>query len=80
MIRTLISLEDEEKRWLDRRAREEGVTMTEIVRKAVKRYRQEHEAKEPSYLQALAETAGLSATGEDGLVAQERLRSEWEES
>lgn len=80
MIRTLISLEDEEKQWLDRRAKEEGVTMTEIVRQAVKRYRQEHEAKEPSFQQVLAQTAGLSATAGDGLAAQERLRSEWEES
>lgn len=78
MIRTLISLENEEKQWLDRRAKEEGVTMTEIVRKAVKRYRQELEAKEPSYRQALAQTAGLSATRDDGLAVQERLRSEWE--
>lgn len=79
MIRTLISLEDEEKRWLDRRAKEEGVTMTEIVRKAVKRYRQECEAQGPSYRQLLEQTAGLLSGGEDGLAVQERLRSEWED-
>ena len=79
MIRTLISLEDEEKQWLDRRSKEEGVTMTEVVRKAVKRYRRECEAKGPSYRQLLEQTAGLSAGGEDGLAAQERLRAEWEE-
>jgi hypothetical protein len=78
MIRTLISLEDEEKRWLDRRAKEEGVTMTEIVRKAVKRYRQECGSQKLSYQRLLEQTAGLLSSGEDGLAVQGRLRSEWD--
>ena len=80
MIRTLISLEDEDKRWLDRRAEEERTTMAQVVRTAVKRYRDqcEREAGEPSLEELLRRTSGLRKGG-DGLEAQLRLRGEWEE-
>ena len=80
MIRTLISLEDEDKRWLDRRAKEEGVTMANVVRKAVRQYREqcEREQAEPSLEDLLRRTSGLWKGG-DGLEAQLRLREEWEE-
>ncbi len=80
MIRTLISLEDEDKRWLDRKAKEEGATMAQVVRTAVRRYREqcEREKGEPSLEELLQRTSGLWKGG-DGLEAQLRLRGEWEE-
>lgn len=78
MIRTIISLDVEDKEWLDRTAREEGVTMTHLIRQAVRRYRQEREAGAVSYEQLLRRTSGLW-TGEDGLVHQQRIRGEWDE-
>lgn len=80
MIRTLISLEDEDKRWLDRKAKEEGVTMAHVVRNAVRRYREqcERDRAEPSLEELLRRTSGLWKGG-DGLEAQLRLRGEWEE-
>lgn len=79
MIRTLISLDDEDKRWLDRKAKEEGMTMAQVVRTAVGRYREqcEREAPEPSLAELLRRTSGI-ARGGDGLEAQIRLRDEWE--
>jgi hypothetical protein len=80
MIRTLISLEDEDKRWLDRKAKEEGATMAQVVRTAVRHYREqcEREKGEPSLEELLQRTSGLWKGG-DGLEAQLRLRGEWEE-
>ncbi|HEX5759070.1 MAG TPA: ribbon-helix-helix protein, CopG family [Thermoanaerobaculia bacterium] len=78
MIRTIISLDDEDKAWLDRRAEEERVTMTQLVRMAIRRYRQELEAGAPSFERQLQATAGLWR-GEDGLEHQRRLRAEWDE-
>lgn len=81
MIRTLISLDEEDKQWLDRRAEEEGMTMTELVRTAVRRYREQWErgeAAEPSLEQALERTSGLWKGG-DGLAAQLRIRGEWDD-
>lgn len=81
MIRTLISLNEEDKTWLDRRAKEEGLTMTQLVRTAVRRYREQCEASEgePSLEQALRRTAGIRQGG-DGLAWQQEIRGEWEET
>jgi len=80
MIRTLISLDEEDKQWLDWRAQEEGTTMTDLVRTAVKQYREKNERQsgEPSLEQLLAQTSGLWQEG-DGLAAQIRAREEWGE-
>jgi hypothetical protein len=78
MIRTIISLDPEDKLWLDRKAEEEKVTMTELVRQAIRRYREECETASPSLDRLLAETSGLWPQ-EDGLEYQQRLRQEWEE-
>ncbi len=78
MIRTIISLDPEDKLWLDRKAEEENVTMTELVRQAVRRYRAEHETNNPPLERLLQETAGIWPR-EDGLAYQRRLRGEWEE-
>ncbi len=80
MIRTLISLDDEDKQWLDRKAKEEGTTMAQLVRIAVRRYREqsEREASQPSLEELLRQTSGLLKEG-DGLEAQIRLRDEWGE-
>jgi hypothetical protein len=79
MIRTLISLDEEDKTWLDRRAKEEGLTMAEVVRQAVRRYREQCEAGEgqTSLEQLLQRTSGIWRGG-DGLAYQQRIRDEWE--
>jgi hypothetical protein len=81
MIRTLISLDEEDKTWLDRRAKEEGLTMTQLVRMAVRRYREQCDASagEPSLEQALRQTSGIRRGG-DGLAWQQEIRGEWEET
>jgi hypothetical protein len=78
MPRTIINLSDEDKRWLDRTARDRHVSMTSLVSEAVSQYRaREDAADRPDLLSALKESAGLWRHG-DGLAWQERLRGEWE--
>lgn len=79
MIRTLISLDEEDKQWLDRRAKEEGKTMAEVVRTAVRRYREQCESGsgELPLEQLLRRTSGLWQGG-DGLEYQRSLREEWD--
>ena len=78
MIRTIISLDPDDKQWLDRKAEEENATMTQLVRRAIRRYREECEANAPSLERLLEETSGIWK-GKDGLEHQLRLRQEWEE-
>jgi Arc/MetJ-type ribon-helix-helix transcriptional regulator len=76
MVRTVVSLPENDKRWLDDEAAREGVSMTEIVRRAVSRLRA-HGARADAFDDLLKTTAGIG-TGEDGVALQKRLRKEWD--
>ncbi len=77
MVRTVISLDSVDKTWLDDKSRTEHVPMTELVRVAVRRYRQAESSASPHGVAALlAATRGAWAKG-DGLAHQRRLRSDW---
>ncbi len=78
MVRTLISLEDDDKAWLDLKAAEEKVSRAELIRRAVRMYRKASETETRSFHRLLAETSGIWK-GEDGLAYQLRLRDEWTE-
>ena len=76
MVRTIISLDEDDKAWLDRRAEEEGTTMTELVRRAVSLLRSQIRKTDPPLETLIEETKGIWTEG-DGLSYQERLRGEW---
>jgi hypothetical protein len=76
MVRTIISLDEDDKAWLDRRAKEEGTTMTELVRRAVLLLRNQVRQTDPPLEALIEETKGIWTEG-DGLNYQERLRGEW---
>lgn len=77
MIRTLISLNEDDKAWLDRKARQERTPMARLVRRAIKKLREESEAKPSLFKDLLKETSGMCKNG-DGLEIQRRLRREWD--
>jgi hypothetical protein len=74
MTRTVVSIDDDE-RWLDRRASEEGIPMTELVRRAIRRFREEEER--PTFDELVEASRGTWKHG-DGLAWQEKLRGEWD--
>lgn len=76
MVRTVVSLDPEDKEWLDRKAHEEHVAMTELARCAVKRMRAENAASPLAFETLLQATAGLWRAG-DGLAYQQKLHDEW---
>lgn len=77
MIRTVVSLDPEDKAWLDRKARETGKSMTALVREAVSRYRMEDsKRRKPAFDDLLERTRGLWKRG-DALSWQNKLRDEW---
>ncbi len=76
MVRTIISLDPEEKNWLDQKARQEHVTMTAVVREAIHLLRESSELKKADIQRLLEETQGLWTHG-DGLEYQNQLRREW---
>jgi hypothetical protein len=77
MVRTVISLDPDDKAWLDRQARREGAPMTELVRRAIRRFREASEANPSEFEDLLRETSGIGDFG-DGLAYQRKLRREWD--
>jgi hypothetical protein len=79
MQRTIISLDPEDRAWLSRRAQVEHVPQTEVVRRALRLYRQNAEIRGSQSFEELARITSGIRQGEDGLIAQQRLRDEWSE-
>lgn len=72
--RTIITLPEEDKKWLDRYSRRKGISMAEAIRKGIAVLRQDESSS--SYSAALDTTQGIWTKG-DGLEYQEKARKEW---
>jgi hypothetical protein len=67
MVRTIVSLDESDKDWLDRKAREQGVTMTALVRQAIRDLRMRRGAgrnAEPAFDEILRMTKGTWRKGD----------------
>jgi hypothetical protein len=73
MTRMLISLEENDRIWLEQQARQTGVPMSEVVRQAIRRAQ---ESGQKPMKDLLASTKGIWRQG-DGLRYQRRVRKEW---
>ena len=77
MIRTIISLDEDSKEWLDQQAREEKISTAELIRTVVRKYRDEKRREALPLKDLLKQTSGIWKRG-DGLTYQRRLRKEWQ--
>lgn len=78
MVRTMISLDERDKQWLDRKAREQGVSMTTLVRQAVREMRlrpSTANGDEPAFEEILRMTKGTWTKG-DAAAWVRRMRRE----
>jgi len=75
--RTIITLSDEEKRWLKNYSQLHRVSLAEAIRKGITCLKAAE--GERTYKSLVEETKGIWTQG-DGLDYQERLRSEWDPS
>jgi hypothetical protein len=76
VIRTIISLDEDDKSWLAKQARHEHTSEAALLRRLVRRYREENESSLAAADSLLNETSGIWRLG-DGLEYQSRLRAEW---
>jgi plasmid stability protein len=75
MVRTVVSIDDDDKKWLDYEAAAHGTTMTAVVREAIAVYRHIKE-NEQSIDELLNATRGTWKHG-DALDYQKKSRKEW---
>ena len=73
--RTIITISDDDKKWLESYGKACGISLAEAIRRGVKRLREEE--SEAAYKAIVRKTKGLWKKG-DGLKYQEKIRSEWE--
>ncbi len=60
MPKTLVNLDQKDKTWLDREARKRHLPMTELVRQAVRHFREQEESlRQPSQNELLEKTSGI---------------------
>ena len=80
MIKTLVSLEEKQKKWLDSMAKEKGVPMAYLVREAVAEYMVQgsNPRDKQLSLKELVKRSSGAWKGEDGLKYQLKMRKEWE--
>ncbi len=77
MVRTLVSLHEEDKNWLDNYSHKKHSSIAEVIRSAIKQYKKTVQTEADKSV--FSETAGLwKSQNEDGLKYVERLRQEWE--
>ena len=77
LVRTVISLHEEQKAWLDQQAALRCVSMASLIRQAVSEFwiREQH-GSAAAFQEVLKQTAGIWQAG-DGLEDQRRIRKEW---
>jgi hypothetical protein len=76
MVRTVISLNESDKSWLDQQAALQHVPMTEVVRQAVQALRAVRQQNSDDFHALLAGTVGIWRHG-DALDWQQNVRDEW---
>ena len=77
LVRTVVSLDDEQRAWLDRQAALRHVSRASLIRRAVSEFRMREQCgSSASFQEVLKQTVGIWQGG-DGLEYQERLRKEW---
>ncbi len=77
MTRTIVSIPEEEKKWLESYSRRHGISSAEIVRRAIREYRRKESQK--SLAGVLRETAGAwTSIKGDTRDHVDALRKEWE--
>jgi prophage tail gpP-like protein len=74
-MRTVVDIAAPERAWLDKKAKEQGISMAEALRQTVRAAR-EAEREHADFLKLMHKVQGTWTRG-DGLAWQKKLRAEW---
>ncbi len=76
MVRTIVTIEESDKRWLDRYSGRHSQSTAETIRLAIKEFQKK--THEGDYRRALKDTAGLLGAKDDSVQFVRKLREEWD--
>lgn len=77
MIRTVISLDQQEKAWLDSVAKTNHISMASVIRLAIKEYRKKNKMMAMTDINTLLNQTKGTWPEKDGLKYQIKIRNEW---
>ena len=72
--RTIITISEKDKSWLESYSKTSGISMAEAIRRGIAQLREREERD--TYQKLIQDTRGIWKKG-DGLAYQEKMRSEW---
>ena len=75
MVRTIVTIEDSDKRWLDKYSDKHGQSTAQTIRSAIREFQKK--IQENSYHGTLRKTAGLFKGKDDSVRFVRKLRREW---
>jgi hypothetical protein len=73
--RIIISIPDEDKLWLEGYSKSQKISVAEAIRQGIEQLKESK--RQQTYQKLVEETKGIWKKG-DGLVYQEKMRSEWD--
>ena len=76
MVRTIVTIEESDKRWLDRYSGQQGRSTAETIRLAIKEFQKR--ARAGDHERILKGTAGLLKGKDDSVRFVRKLREEWD--
>ena len=76
MVRTIVTIEEHDKRWLDRYSGNHHQSTAETIRMAIKEFQKKTQEKDRQ--RALKDTAGLLKGKDDSVRFVRKLREEWD--
>ncbi|OIO37092.1 MAG: hypothetical protein AUJ72_05230 [Candidatus Omnitrophica bacterium CG1_02_46_14] len=76
MMRTIVTIEESDKRWLDRYSGKHHQSTAETIRLAIKEFQKR--SRQDSYRNILQDTTGLLKDKDDSVSFVRKLREEWE--
>jgi hypothetical protein len=78
MQRTMINLSEQDNQWLNRQAKLQKVPKTELVRQAIRSYKESQHVGQELSLASLLEKTSDILNIKDGLKYQQKIRADWE--
>ena len=76
MVRTIVTIEEGDKRWLDRYSRRHGQSTAQTIRMAIKEFRAKMRAGD--YRKTLKDTAGILKGKDESARFVRKLCEEWD--
>jgi hypothetical protein len=76
MVRTIVTIDESHKRWLDKYSQRHHQSAAQTIRQAIQEF--QNKIRKSEYQGIVRGTSGLFKDGEDSVAYTRRIRKEWD--